>query len=122
MEPPILQEANEILKHYVGRLKAHQKAAILLNALTSEVTIEVSRGFTEREIQVLLPEMSKLSNTSSIETLAVINEFFGLHNLWPIMDNAASNSDLMVHQLERWARKNPRRLARLLRDSWLAAR
>jgi len=117
-----VQEAANIVKGYAARSKPLQKAAILLNALSPEVTVEVSRGFSEREIKGLLPEMTRLPYSNSIETVAVINEFFYIHRLWAAVGGPLSDSQDILRALERWAGRNPRRLAKLLKESWLSPR
>lgn len=117
-----IREASNIVKSYVARSKPLQKAAILLNCLSPEVTVEVSRGFTEREIKGLLPEMTRLPYTNSIETVAIINEFFYIHRLWPTVGGPYDDSQEILQALERWASRNPRRLAKLLKESWLSPR
>ncbi len=50
MPREIVQEAAQVVKSYAARSKPLQKATILLNCLSPEVTLEVSRGLTEREL------------------------------------------------------------------------
>jgi len=117
-----IREASNIVKSFVARSKPLQKAAILLNSLSPEVTVEVSRGFTEREIKGLLPEMTRLPYANSIETVAIISEFFHIHRLWPSVGGSLTESEEILRALERWASRNPRRLAKLLKESWLSPR
>lgn len=116
-----IREASNIVKSHVAKSKPLQKAAILLNALSPELTVEVSRGFTEREIKGLMPEMSRLP-ASSVESVAVINEFFCLHRLWTAVGGPLTDARQILEALEIWAGRNPRRLARLLKESWMAPR
>lgn len=122
MPKDAMREACNIVKSHVARSKPLQKAAILLNSLTPEVTMEVSRGLTEREVRGLLPEMTKLPCSNSIETVAIVNEFFHIHRLWPSLGGPMDDSQEILRALERWAARNPRRLARLLKESWLSPR
>jgi len=117
-----IEEASNVVKSYTARYKPLQKAAILLNSLSPEVTVEVSRGLTEREIKCLLPEMTRLPYSNSIETVAIINEFFHIHRLWPVVGGPMSDSQEILRALERWAGRNPRRLAKLLKESWMSPR
>jgi hypothetical protein len=117
-----VREASNIVKGFVARSKPLQKAAILLNALSPEVTVEVSRGLTEREIRGLLPEMTRQPYANSIETVVIINEFFHIHRLWTSVGGPLEDSSEILRALERWATRNPRRLARLLKESWLSPR
>jgi flagellar motor switch protein FliG len=117
-----ISEAAQIVKSYVAKAKPLQKAAILLNCLTPEVTVEVSRGLSEREIKTLMPEMERLPYSNSIESVAVINEFFHIHRLWPAVGGVMSDSQDILRALEKWSARNPRRLAKLLKESWLSPR
>lgn len=117
-----IREASNIVKSHVARSKPLLKAAILLSSLSPEVTVEVSRGFTERDVKGLLPEMTRLPYANSIETVAIINEFFHIHRLWPSVGGPLSDSHEILQALERWATRNPRRLAKLLKESWLSPR
>jgi flagellar motor switch protein FliG len=122
MAREIVSEASNVVKSYAARSKPLQKAAILLNSLSPEVTVEVSRGLTEREIKGLLPEMTRLPHSNSIETVAIVNEFFHIHRLWAVVGGQLSDSQEILRALERWASRNPRRLAKLLKESWLHPR
>ncbi|MBM3460842.1 MAG: hypothetical protein FJX76_01950 [Armatimonadetes bacterium] len=117
-----LHEAAAIVKGFAARVKPLHKAAILLNCLSPEVTVEVSRGLTEREIKGLLPEMTRLQHSNTIETVAIVNEFFHLHRLWPTLGGPLDDPGEIVRAMERWAGRNPRRLAKLLKESWLSPR
>lgn len=122
MSRDVVAEAAKVVKGHAARQKPLQKAAILLNCLSPEVTVEVSRGLSEREIKGLLPEMTKLPYSNSIETVAIINEFFHIHRLWPSVGGSLSDSQEILTALERWAARNPRKLAKLLKESWLSPR
>lgn len=121
MSRDAIREASNIVKSHVAKSKPLQKAAILLNSLSPELTVEVSRGFTEREIRGLMPELTRLP-PSSVESVAVINEFFCIHRLWTTVGGPLTDAQQIIDALERWAARNPRRLARLLKESWLSPR
>jgi len=119
MDPNILRLATVILQNYVGGLQSCQKAAVIINALSPGVKLEVYRYLSSPEVQRLMDQMEGLPHCNSIETLAVIDEFFSCNNLWHVMRVRVKESAEMVSALERWARRNPRKLAVFLRDRWL---
>jgi len=120
MREDIIQEASAILKLYVSRFRNVQKAAIMLNALSSDTSLEVLRYMTERENKLLVPELRKMPYTNSVETVAVIDEFLAKENLWDILGGHLTHPDEILPALEKWAKKNPRKLARLMKELWLA--
>lgn len=119
MDSSILQLATVILRSYVTGLQPCLKAAVLLNALSPGVTLEVYRYLKKREVELLMDQMEQVPHTHSIETLAVIDEFFGDQNLRHVIQVSVTQSDEMVSALERWARRNPRKLACFLQEKWL---
>lgn len=119
MSTDVVHEASRIVEGLVARSKPLLKAALLLNSLSPELTVEVSRGLTEREIKRLLPELRHLPS-SSVASIAVVSEFFSQHRLWTAVGGPLHDAAQIIDALERWAARNPRRLARLLKESWLA--
>jgi flagellar motor switch protein FliG len=117
------REASRLVKEQVARLKPVQKAAVLLHALSNDVIREVSRNLTESEVRALLPEMNRFPNSSSVETVGVVNEFLHIHKMWQSLGRSVLNDgQAMLEALQRWATRNPRRVAALLRESWLSGR
>jgi flagellar motor switch protein FliG len=120
MSHDIIQEASAILKFYVSKFRNVQKAAILLNSLSPDTSLEVLRYMTEKENRVLVPELRKMPYTNSVETVAVIDEFLQKENLWEILGGHLTHPDEILPALEKWAKKNPRKLARLMKELWLS--
>jgi flagellar motor switch protein FliG len=116
------REASRLVKEQVARLKPVQKTAVLLRALSDDTVREVSRSLTEEEVRVLLVEMNRMPTASSVETVGVINEFLHIHKLWAPLGGVLTDSQQILDGLHRWAARNPRRMARLLRESWLSGR
>ena len=116
------REASNIVKGQVARLKPLHKAAILLHALRDETTREVTRGLREFEVKGLLAEIDRLPDCTSVETVAVVHEFFHIHRLFSSLGDALETSDDILKAVERWASRHPRRLALLLKESWLSPR
>jgi len=116
-----VSQASQIVKSMAAKSKPLQKAALLLNALEPGLTLEVARELGEREVKNVLAELDRLPK-SSVESVAIINEFFCIHRLWTTVGGPLTDADQILEALERWARRNPRRLARLLKESWLAPR
>ncbi len=116
------REASRLIKEQVAKLKPVQKTAVLLHALNEDIVREVSRNLSEAEVRVLLPEMNRFPNASSVETVGVINEFLHIHKLWGGLGGVMTDSQEILDALQRWATRNPRRMARLLRESWLSGR
>jgi flagellar motor switch protein FliG len=120
MSKEIIREATSVLKLYVSRFKSVQKAAILLNSVAPETSLEVSRYLTEKDNKSLLPELHKMPYTNSIETLAVIDEFLEEENLWAVVGVSLKQPEEILPALEKWAQKNPRKLARMIKELWLS--
>lgn len=118
----VVAAASEVVASCVARTKPLQKAAVLLNCLTPETLMEVSRNLTERDVNRVLPEMKRLPGSMSVEVLLVVNEFFTVHRLEKALGGIPTEARAMVAALECWAARNPRRMARLLKDSWLSPR
>ena len=121
MSRDAVSQASQIVKSMAAKSKPLQKAALLLNALEPGLTLEVARELGEREVKNVLAELDRLPK-SSVESVAIINEFFCIHRLWITVGGPLTDADQILEALERWARRNPRRLARLLKESWLAPR
>ncbi|NDD28083.1 MAG: hypothetical protein EB084_07440 [Proteobacteria bacterium] len=121
MSRDAVSQASQIVKSMAAKSKPLQKAALLLNALEPGLTLEVARELGEREVKNVLAELDRLPK-SSVESVAIINEFFCIHRLWTTVGGPLTDADQILEALERWARRNPRRLARLLKESWLAPR
>lgn len=118
----IVAEAAHVVCSFVARTKPLQKAAVLLNCLTPETVMEVSRALGERDVNRLLSEMTRLPSSVSVETLLVVHEFFRIHRLENALGGIPDEPRAVVATLECWAARNPRRLGRLLKDSWLSPR
>ena len=122
MSRTVLAEAAQLVKACAARNKPLKKAAILLNCLSSEVLVEVARAFTECEMKQLTPEVTKLPCARTVESVAVVSEFFCIHRLWSVVGGDLEDSREILKALDSWAGANPRKLARLLRESWMSPR
>ncbi|MCD6309648.1 MAG: hypothetical protein J7M18_02975 [Candidatus Eremiobacteraeota bacterium] len=118
-EMDAFSQALEILHAQINKISPFEKAALLLGSLPPEIMIEASMEFSETDIKRILPEIGKVFDSFSIEVDAVIDEFLRLHGLWPMMEQRGMETELLSTKFSYWAKRNPRRLGRLLKASWL---
>ncbi|MHB2021068.1 MAG: hypothetical protein ACYCW6_29380 [Candidatus Xenobia bacterium] len=119
MARDMVREATRLVKDQVARLKPVRKAAILLHSLPSELSREVARNLSDTELQQLTAEQDALPDQASVEAVGVLNEFLHVHRLWPALGVMTAEGPEILASVHRWAARNPRRLASLLRESWL---
>lgn len=122
MECILINEARTVLLKCVARKEPLWKASVLLNALPADVIINVSREFRERDIRAILSVMSTMVSVQSIETVAVINDFFIIHDLWNTVGTALSEAGEITDAFIDWASQNPGQLGRLLKGTLLPRR
>ena len=118
----IMAEAVEIVCGHVARTKPIRKAAVLLNALSPQTVLDVSRALGERDVHRLLGEMTRLPPGISVETILVLHEFVQIHRLEKALGSIPSEPGMAVAHLDGWAARNPRQFGRLLKGSWLCPR
>jgi|WetSurMetagenome_2_1015567.scaffolds.fasta_scaffold1416526_1 hypothetical protein len=111
--------ALEVLKKHIARQDPLQKAAVLLSALSTETVLGISRDFSERELRALIPAMAALPYGHTVETFAIVDEFFHHNHLWEIVGTSLVDGEEIIKAFEEWARKNSRQLSRYLKSTWL---
>jgi hypothetical protein len=111
--------ALEVLRKHIARQDPLKKAAVLLSALSTETVLTISRDFSERELRALIPVMAALPYGHSVETLAIVDEFFHNNHLWETVGTSLVEAEEIIRAFEEWARKNSKQLSRCLKSTWL---